>query len=182
MKSKTEIVPQIKERVDKNSRRWIQDHPAKYDKAVKKYRDNSKSPNKLLILQYLEDCRLGDRAIDGKRREISKSRSLRVLGILENIDLWLNYKPFREVTKQDIQDFIRKLKDDVIVSAWTQKPYSETTKASMKKVVRKFWKHLKGENTYFPKEVDWITTYEPVPSKVVFSLILFFSNTSFHLS
>jgi hypothetical protein len=50
-----QIVPTINERVDRNGRRWLQDHEANYNRKIKKYMEQSKSPNKHLTKRYLDD-------------------------------------------------------------------------------------------------------------------------------
>ncbi len=86
-KMKTEIVKEPKERTDSTGRRWIQDHEETYDKAISKYKEASKSPNKSLIVQYLQDIRLGDRYAKRAKKAVTKSRALRIFGVLQNIDL-----------------------------------------------------------------------------------------------
>ena len=167
---KTELVREIKERIDKKTgRRWIQDHENTYDQAIKKYAENNKSPNKQYILGYLQDMQLGDRSKLTAKKAVSKSRCLRIFGVLTNIDNWLQQKPFQEIDKQDIQKLVLDLKEDLIISPKNNKPYAETTKASMLKMLRRFWKWLK-KTPYYPEEVDWIDTYEPKTTKEVFGI------------
>ena len=130
---KTEIVKKPKEKVDtKTGRRWIQDHESVYDKAIKKYLQNSQSPNKSTIVQYLADIRLGDRNVKKAKRAVTKSRCLRIFPVLQNIDLWLGQKPFNKVTVDDMKTFVLNLKEDIIVSPTTKRAYSEASKPATK--------------------------------------------------
>ncbi|MBT6762462.1 site-specific integrase [archaeon] len=166
---KTVVVDSIKERVDKTGRRWIQDLEKTYDKAKEKYSKQSKSKNKSYILDYLQQMRLGDGSKKQERRRITKSRALRIMGILKNFDDWMQGKEFLLITKQDMHNFVEKLDDGILVSPSSGKEYAETTKATIKKVIRKYWKWLKGDNNYYPKEVDWMDTYEPRPDMTIYS-------------
>ena len=169
MKSNVQVVEPIRERIDKNGRKWIQDHESVYDKAEEKYSKQSKSKNKHLILEYLKEMRLGDGSKRQERRKISKSRALRVMGILKNFDDWVHGKEFDGINKADMQDFVLKIDEGIIVSPLNGKEYAETTKATIKKVVRKFWKWFKGDNQYYPDEVIWMDTYEPHPDMEIYS-------------
>lgn len=160
-----QIVPIIKERVDKNGKRWLQDHEEKYDKKIEEYAKTSESPNRYKILEYLEDMAVGDSSKKAERREVSKSRRLRILQIMTSFDGWMDYKKFEEITTYDMKAFVRRLKDDVIISPYNNTIYADTTKATIKKVIRKFWKWLKGKNIVYPAEVDWMDTREPTVTK-----------------
>jgi integrase len=84
-----------------------------------------------------------------------------MLGILKNVSVWLN-KPFRDVSQADMEDFITDFHNGLIRQA-NGKDYSMTTKTTIKKVIRKFWKWLKGESLRYPDEVEWIDTTEIDP-------------------
>jgi len=174
-----EIVPTIKERVDKTGRRWMQDHEANYDKKIKDYIQNTKSPNKYLIERYLNDMAVGDSSKESAIREVSKSRRLRILQIMSSFDIWMNHKKFDKITVADMKTFVGRLKEGIIVSPYQDKPYAETTKSTIRKVIRKFWKWHKGENRFFPPEVSWMDTSEPTPTKDCYTIEemeLLFSN------
>ena len=170
METKVQIVETVVDRIGKNGRRWIQDHESVYDKAKTKFFEDSKSVNKSDILHYLRDMRTGDPSKKQEKRSIGKSRALRVMGILRNFDGWMQGKEFREINEQDMRDFVEKLEDGILVSPLTGKEYAETTKATIKKVIRKFWKWLKGKNEFYPKEVVWMDTYEPRPEGQIYSI------------
>ncbi|MFH1406113.1 MAG: hypothetical protein ABIG52_02760, partial [Nanoarchaeota archaeon] len=109
METKVQIVESATERIDKKGRRWIQDHEVVFDKSKTKYFEQSKSKNKGYILDYLKEMRLGDSSKKQERRKITKSRALRILGILKNFDDWMQGTPFMQITKSDMQEFVEKL-------------------------------------------------------------------------
>ena len=47
-----QIVPVIKQRIDRTGIRWMQDHEEKYDKLIEDYSTTSESPNKNNIMEY----------------------------------------------------------------------------------------------------------------------------------
>jgi integrase len=61
-----------------------------------------------------------------------------------------------------MEDFITDFHNGLIRQA-NGKDYSMTTKTTIKKVIRKFWKWLKGESLRYPDEVEWIDTTEIDP-------------------
>ena len=115
-----QVVLTIKERVDKNGRRWLQDHEANYDEKIKNYLETSTSPNKYLIMEYLNDMAIGDSSKQSAKREVTKSRRLRILQVMESVDEWMSNKPFKGITAGDMKIFVGRLNDDIIVSP-TQK-------------------------------------------------------------
>jgi site-specific recombinase XerD len=160
----------VKERVDASGRRWVQDLEKKFDNEIKRYRKESDSKNKNTIIRFLEDMRIGDSSKECQKRIVSKSRCLKILGVLRKIDIWLHGKRFDEVTVEDMKDMIYRLQEDIISATKAGKPYTMSTKASMKKIIRKFWKWLKGKNHFYPDIVEFISTYEPTPTMEVYSI------------
>lgn len=168
--NKVEIVKKIPERVDKNGRRWIQDHEVMFDKKKENLLRNKECINSGLIIQYIREMRTGDGSKYSQRRSISKSRASKIMSTLVYLNTWLNNRKFTEITETDMRDFIEKLDEDIILQPINSKPYAETTKATIKKIIRKFWKWLKGDNKFYPPEVIWISTFEPIPQKDIYSL------------
>lgn len=62
-----------------------------------------------------------------------------------------------KATKEDIERFVGKLSRNTYVRQ-DGKQYSGTTKSDMKNFLKQFYKWLRGENQYYPKEVAWIKT------------------------
>lgn len=82
-----------------------------------------------------------------------------MMGILKNVSHWLD-KDFAEVTIDDMESFIHDFQNNLITQD-NGKEYAKSTKCTIKKVIRKFWKWLKGDSLRYPPEVDWIDTTEP---------------------
>jgi len=165
-----QIVPVIKQRIDRTGRRWMQDHEKKYDKLIEDYSKTSESPNKHKIMEYLEDMAIGDSSKTTEKKSITKSRRLKILQTMRDFDGCMDYKKFWDISSSEMKTFARRLKDDIIVSPYTKKPFAETTKSGKLKIIRKFWKWLKGKNRYYPEEVDWMDTREPIPTKDCYTL------------
>ena len=120
--------------------------------------DSSLIPeNKKFILSYLRDSELGKTIKKGQKKKIGSGRNLRVAGILKIAsEVWFQ-KPFDIVTVKDMENFILKLEKGEIKNAYGTS-YKSETQITIKKFLRKFWKWLKGQNKFYPEEVDWIDT------------------------
>ncbi|MFH1683131.1 MAG: site-specific integrase [Candidatus Woesearchaeota archaeon] len=121
-------------------------------------RDSSLHPrNREIILQYLRDSELGKTIKKGQKRKIGSARNVRVAGLLKQMDNCWFKKPLDQITTREMEDFILRLENGIIVSN-KGKPYSSESQMTMKKLIRKFWKWMKGESKTYPEEVDWIDT------------------------
>lgn len=122
-------------------------------------RNNSVIPeNKELILSFLHDCQLGKTIKKGQKKKIGKRRCMKYIYMLKRLSKWFD-KPFSEVAQKDMEVFILRLDNDEILT-FKGKPFSEESKADVKKAVRKFWKWMNGGHQY-PDIVSWIdTTYK----------------------
>ncbi len=58
-------------------------------------------------------------------------------------------KDFKELTKEDMQYAMAKLETS---------DYSPETKRNVKACIKGFWKHLKGDDEFYPAEVRWLKT------------------------
>jgi site-specific recombinase XerD len=169
--TKTQVVAQIKERISEKGLRIIQDHDKKFDETIAKYKAESKSKNKFYILEYLQTMRTGDPSKRNKAKKvISKSRCLRLFNYLNNFDQWMEGKDFQQITTYDMREFIEKFESGQIVSPTTKKPYAETTRATTKKAIRKFYKWLKKSPFDYPEEVAFIDTTEPIPKDNIYTV------------
>lgn len=111
--------------------------------------DNSIIPeNKKLILNFLEDCELGKTIKNKAKKKVGKHRLSKYLSIMRNLSISFK-KPFMEVNQENIEKFIKELEES---------DYSEATQVDYKKAMKKFWKWLKGNNSFFPDEVSWFDT------------------------
>ncbi|MCH8836351.1 MAG: site-specific integrase [Candidatus Marinimicrobia bacterium] len=123
--------------------------------------------NKVLILQFIRDCRLGKTLKGRQKKSIGTARCLKYIHLLKKISRWLD-KPFDQVSQADMERLIEDLENDrynynlvgkngkVIKS----KRLAPSTKLDYKKTLRKFYKWLQGNNDHYPELVDWIDTYE----------------------
>lgn len=116
--------------------------------------------NKELIFHFLRDCKLGKTVLGKSKKKIGPARCLKYLGILRQLSVWFE-KPFDCIGQEDMESFIERLEADSIKSQ-AGKSYSESTKADIKKTIKKFWKWKDGQNRAYPDLVAWIDTYEPV--------------------
>ena len=66
-------------------------------------------------------------------------------------------KDFNKCIREDVERFVNKLNRDEFKKRKGQK-YSGSTKADIKKFLRQFFKWLKGNDEFYPKEVSWIKT------------------------
>ena len=94
--------------------------------------------DKQLLSQFHKRC-----IIDG----LSKARIAKYLDTLGRIAKWLN-KPFQEVKKEDIMDFVRRVESN---------DYSDWTKHDYKLILKIFYRWLKKTEDY-PDEVRWVST------------------------
>ncbi len=113
--------------------------------------------NKEFILAYLRDSELGKTIKKGQKKKIGSGRNLRVAGILKIASQEWFKKPFDKVTVKEMEDLVLKLEKGEIKSAYGTS-YKSETQITIKKFLRKFWKWLKGQNKFYPEEVDWIDT------------------------
>jgi len=111
--------------------------------------------NKKLILKFLRDCELGKTIKKGQKKKIGAGRCLKMLTMLKTMSLWLG-RPFDKVTQDDMEAMIIGLERDKFKGS--KKKYSDNTKADLKKILRKFYKWLWGNNETYPEIVSWIDT------------------------
>ncbi len=128
--------------------------------------------NKLLILKFIRDCKLGKTLKKRQKKRIGVARRLKYIQILKKISAWLD-KPFDKVEQEDIEKIIEALDDDKFkyeVKSNTGKLlktgyYAYSTKLDYKKTIKKFYKWLLGNNDYYPELVEWIETYD-IPKEI----------------
>lgn len=117
--------------------------------------------NRETIQRFLTDCELGKTILKGTKKEVGKGRCLRLFGLLKNLDGWFNHKPFEDVTQQEMEDFILKLKRGEIQHFG--KPYTPETQKTIKRAIMKFYKWLLGNGEKYPKLVSWIDCCCKIP-------------------
>jgi site-specific recombinase XerD len=94
--------------------------------------------NKALTEQFLEYC---------KAKGMSKLRVLKYYYSLPKIAKWLNDKPFKQVTKNDMIKLMSIIEQNSDYKEWTKNTY--------RTVIKRFWKWLYGDEEY-PDTVRWI--------------------------
>jgi site-specific recombinase XerD len=119
--------------------------------------------NKEVILKYLRDSELGKTVRKGQKREIGAGRNLQVAGMLIMMCKEWFKKDLDVVSQKDMETFILNLNKGIITTSRNSKdhkprPYSNESKANIKKFIRKFYKWLLAENKYYPELVEWIDT------------------------
>lgn len=126
--------------------------------------------NKILILQFIRDCRLGKTIKNRQKKSIGVARCLKYIHLLKKISFRLG-KPFNEVNQEDMENFIECLENDNFTYTirnnsnsriCKSRKYANSTKLDYKNTIRKFYKWLLGDNKQYPELVDWIDTYDIV--------------------
>lgn len=90
--------------------------------------------------------------------ELSTGRIGVLMGNMYRISIWLNHRPFEELTKNDIIELIEHIRNIKVKRRGKKtinEGYSEQTVESYKITIKKFWRWLKGTEDY-PPEVSWI--------------------------
>jgi site-specific recombinase XerD len=134
----------------------------KYERALKILeKDKNILPrNRELILKFLKDAELGKTVKNREKKKISPGRCLKFLVFLRKVSKWLD-KDFDKVTQEDMERLILEIEKDKIQTI-KGKPFTESTKVDIKKIIKKFYKWLLGNNSNYPEIVDWIDTYSKV--------------------
>lgn len=112
--------------------------------------------NRDLILRFLRDAELGKTIKKGQKKKIGLFRQYKYISMLKIFASWLG-KDFDEADQEDMERIILALESDKYK---TKKgtPYSDESKVDFKKIVRKFYKWLLGNNEHFPDIVVWFDT------------------------
>jgi len=140
----------------------IHNREEQFVKALEKLKEDTGlyPENRKLILAFIRDCRLGKTLKGRAKKKIGSARCLKYIRILRYLDKWFS-KQFDDMLERDMEHFICGLDADQIQST-QNRPFSDSTKADIKKAIRKFWKWKDGNNKIYPELVDWIDTYTPV--------------------
>jgi len=99
--------------------------------------------------------------------ELTLGRISVLLGNMYRISIWLNHKPFEQLTRDDIAELIEKIRhipSKRRARETIQEAYAEQTVESYKITMKKFWRWLKNPNLMpaelkqapYPPEVSWI--------------------------
>lgn len=110
--------------------------------------------NKVLLLRFVQDARLGKTIKQGAKKKIDKPRLVKYVQDLKKLDAYFR-KPLDAIDQADMERFILDLEEGRLVQT-TGKPYGIETQVCIKKIVIKFYKWLNGGKR--PDLVDWIDT------------------------
>jgi integrase len=112
--------------------------------------------NRDFILAFLRDAELGKTVRKGQKKKIGLARRLKYVSCLKTFALWLG-KDFDRVVQEDMERVISDLENDRLRRK-DGNPYSEESKVDFKKLVKKFYKWLLGNNESYPEFVEWFDT------------------------
>ncbi len=123
--------------------------------------DDSMHPeNRLLLQDFIRDCRLG-KTVKGKaKKKIGAATCLKHLFALRLTCCYWG-KSLNSVDIADMERFVEAL-DEGRITSIKRLPYAEETRAGIKKSLRKFWKWKDGDNKAYPEIVDWIDTHSVI--------------------
>lgn len=121
-------------------------------------RDGFHQDNLKLVSQFVRDAKLGktNANLNISKKKVGLKRLLKYLHDLKKLDAYFN-KSFSEITEKDMEAFILDLEEGVIKQK-NGSPYAQETQVVIKKLIKKFWKWLKGDNETVPPMVRWIDT------------------------
>jgi integrase/ribosomal protein L37E len=99
--------------------------------------------------------------------ELSLGRICVVLGNLYRVSIWLNHRPFEELSRDDLAELVERIRHirlKRLAKATLGDVYAEQTVESYKIAIKKFWRWLKNpdaspeelRSAEYPPEVSWI--------------------------
>lgn len=132
-----------------------------YDKILKRLetnKDGFRPDNLALVSRFVKDAKLGktNANLNIAKKKVGLKRLLKYLQDLKKLDGYF-CKSFMDVTEADMESFVLDLEE----GRFKQRnglPYAEETQVVIKKLIKKFWKWLKGGGESVPKMVRWIDT------------------------
>ena len=149
-------------------------------------RDNFLPENLEIITQFIYDARMGKTIIGREKKKIAVKRLVKYIQDLKKLDVYFK-KPFDKITEKDMERFISDLEDGILKNP-DGKPYAKETQSVIKKIFKKFYKWLLGNNETIPPMVRWIDTsietkdYHAINKEQVESMLATItSNSSFNL-
>jgi len=142
--------------------------------------------NRDTLKRFIYDARLGKTILGREKKKVGLKRLLKYIQDLKKLDTYFK-RPFEDLNETDIERFIMDLENGVIKSDKGH-PYAPETQAVIKKMIKKFYKWLEGDNMEVPRKVRWIDTSYDLPEYVALSKPeidtiagLMTSNSSFNL-
>jgi len=149
-------------------------------------RDNFLPENRDLLKRFIYDARLGKTILGREKKKVGLKRLLKYIQDLKKLDVYFK-RPFGNLTETDIERFILDLEDGLIKTV-DGRPFALETQVVIKKMIKKFYKWLEGDNIEVPRKVRWIDTSYELPDYVALTkaevdkiLVLHTSNSTFNL-
>jgi site-specific recombinase XerD len=119
--------------------------------------------NKTYILEFLAACSLGKTILDSQKKRIKPKRLLKYLYTLRLISTWLGNSDLKQVTQQEMEQFITRLETNQLTVMRSGKPvpvqYADWSRRDVKVTLRKFYKWLLGSGSQTPPLVSWFDTH-----------------------
>lgn len=130
-----------------------------YDKIEQRLNANKDGflpENRDLIKRFILDAKLGKTILKRQKKKVGLKRLVKYIQDLKKLDTFFN-KPLDQVNQKDMEKFIIALEEGQIKTK-KNKPYAIETQVVIKKMVKKFYKWLQGNNKHYPDLVEWIDT------------------------
>lgn len=130
----------------------------RFSVAVENLKTNKKisNRNRDFILKFLRDAELGKTIRKRQKKKIGPARLHKYIGVLKTLDSWLG-KDYDKASEEDMERIILALEKDDYMSK-KGKPFSDETKVDFKKMIKKFYKWLFGNDDQYPEIVAWFDT------------------------
>jgi integrase len=139
-----------------------------------------------IVKRFIYDARIGKTIIGREKKKIGLKRLAKYLQDLKKLDAYFK-KPFDQINEKEMERFIMDLEDGILKTK-TGLPYAKETQSVIKKMLKKFYKWLMGNNEIVPSLVRWIDTsielkeYHALKKEQVENIVnLMTSNTSKNL-
>ena len=124
-------------------------------------RDDFLPENVVLLKKFIYDAYLGKTILGREKKKVGLKRLLKYIQDLKKLDVYFK-KPFGDITEYDMERFILDLEDGVLKTP-DGHAYAGETQVVIKKMIKKFYKWLEGDNVEVPRKVRWIdTSVEPI--------------------
>ncbi|MFH1803062.1 MAG: site-specific integrase [archaeon] len=112
--------------------------------------------NRDFIFDFLRDAELGKTVLGRQKKKLGVARRHKYVGVLKNFALWVG-RDFDKVKMADMERVIGALENDGLKKR-DGRVYSDETKVDYKKMLKKFYKWLLGNNVTYPEMVSWFDT------------------------
>lgn len=117
--------------------------------------------NNTIVSKFIYDARIGKTIVGRQKKKVGLLRIVKYLHDLRMLDHYFK-KPLDKLTQQELERFILDLEEGRIKTE-RGTPYRPETQIVIKKMIRKFYKWLFGNNINTPEIVQWIDTSGQMP-------------------